>query len=190
MADNRRVKLTKKMIKDAYLELLEQYPSEKISVTDICKAADVNRSTFYMYYDDIVSLRQKIENEVLEQLPGASEAADPLASQHQLLDTLERFFNYIRENQRLFRILLLQSDSKSFNNLLIDTVLKKFHANEAAKNPTLRRYGYVYAVNGVIGMLSTWLEEDFPISSRQFAEIAYNMSVLSTHIDEIDMNTR
>lgn len=72
MADNRRVKLTKQMIKDAYLELLEQYPSEKISVTDICKAADVNRSTFYMYYDDTVSLRQKIENEVLEQLPGAS----------------------------------------------------------------------------------------------------------------------
>lgn len=52
MADNRRVRMTKKLIKDAYLELLESNPSEKISVTDVCKVADVNRSTFYMYYED------------------------------------------------------------------------------------------------------------------------------------------
>ena len=36
MADNRRVRMTKKLIKDAYLELLESNPSEKISVTDVC----------------------------------------------------------------------------------------------------------------------------------------------------------
>lgn len=29
MADNRRVRMTKKLIKDAYLELLESNPSEK-----------------------------------------------------------------------------------------------------------------------------------------------------------------
>lgn len=58
MPDNRRVRMTKKLIKDAYLELLESSPSEKISVTDICKVADVNRSTFYMYYEDTIALRQ------------------------------------------------------------------------------------------------------------------------------------
>ena len=56
MPDNRRVRMTKKLIKDAYLELLESSPSEKISVTDICKVADVNRSTFYMYYQHFYSL--------------------------------------------------------------------------------------------------------------------------------------
>ena len=67
MADNRRVRMTKKLIKDAYLELLEKRPSERISVTDICKTADVNRSTFYMYYEDTIRLRQDIENDVLAQ---------------------------------------------------------------------------------------------------------------------------
>ena len=69
MADNRRVRMTKKLIKDAYLELLEKHPSERISVTDICKTADVNRSTFYMYYEDTIRLRQDIENDVLAQIP-------------------------------------------------------------------------------------------------------------------------
>ncbi len=58
MPDIRRVRMTKKLIKDAYLELPESSPSEKISVTDICKVADVNRSTFYMYYEDTIALRQ------------------------------------------------------------------------------------------------------------------------------------
>ena len=57
MSDNRRVRMTKKLMKDAYLELLERSPSEKISVTDICKVADVNRSTFYLYYEDPAALR-------------------------------------------------------------------------------------------------------------------------------------
>ena len=48
MAENRRVKMTKKMMKDALLELLEKQPIEKITVTDICEKADVNRSTFIL----------------------------------------------------------------------------------------------------------------------------------------------
>ena len=77
MADNRRVRMTKKLIKDAYLELLEKRPSERISVTDICKTADVNRSTFYMYYEDTIRLRQDIENDVLAQIPVLTGSLSP-----------------------------------------------------------------------------------------------------------------
>ena len=80
MADNRRVRMTKKLIKDAYLELLETNPSEKISVTDICRKADVNRSTFYMYYEDPITLRQDIENDLMEQIPVLSEIPSEITS--------------------------------------------------------------------------------------------------------------
>ena len=46
MAENRRVRMTKKIIKDALLELLDKKPLDKITVTDICNTADLNRSTF------------------------------------------------------------------------------------------------------------------------------------------------
>ena len=80
MSDNRRVRMTKKLMKDAYLELLERSPSEKISVTDICKVADVNRSTFYLYYEDPAALRKDIENDVLEQVPVLSEMPETITS--------------------------------------------------------------------------------------------------------------
>ena len=115
MADNRRVRMTKKLIKDAYLELLESNPSEKISVTDVCKVADVNRSTFYMYYEDTIALRHDIENDVMDQIPVLSDMPSEITTDKQFVDILERFFSYIEENSRMFRILILQSDNRAFN---------------------------------------------------------------------------
>ena len=125
MADNRRVRMTKKLIKDAYLELLESNPSEKISVTDVCKVADVNRSTFYMYYEDTIALRHDIENDVMDQIPVLSDMPSEITTDKQFVDILERFFSYIEENSRMFRILILQSDNRAFNRRLIDAVLEK-----------------------------------------------------------------
>ena len=65
MAENRRVRMTKRLMKDALLELMETKPFEKIKVTDVCAAADVNRSTFYAYYTDTLALLGEIEDDAI-----------------------------------------------------------------------------------------------------------------------------
>ena len=44
---DRRVKYTKQAIRDSFLKLLSEKPIEKISVTEICREAEINRGTFY-----------------------------------------------------------------------------------------------------------------------------------------------
>lgn len=188
MSDNRRVRMTKKLMKDAYLELLERSPSEKISVTDICKVADVNRSTFYLYYEDPAALRKDIENDVLEQVPVLSEMPETITSDEQFVTVLERFFSYIQENQRMFRTLILQSDNRAFNRRLVETVLEKYQTEQAVKNPLLARYEYVFIVSGVIGLLGNWIEDDFPISTKKFSELVLQMAMMAAKIEKIDLN--
>ena len=53
MATDRRTKYTKSVIRQALFDLLKEKPLNKITVTDICKMADINRSTFYSYYEDV-----------------------------------------------------------------------------------------------------------------------------------------
>ncbi len=60
---DRRTKYTRKAIRDALMELLKTKPYSKISVTEICRLAEINRGTFYIHYydaddvlDDILSL--------------------------------------------------------------------------------------------------------------------------------------
>ena len=44
--EDRRVKLTKQMLKDALTQLLERKDIYHIAVREICDTADVNRSTY------------------------------------------------------------------------------------------------------------------------------------------------
>ena len=48
--DNRRVSMTKRIIKDTFIEMLEKKNIQKIYVRELCETADINRSTFYKYY--------------------------------------------------------------------------------------------------------------------------------------------
>lgn len=60
--ENRRVQMTKRMITDAMTELCERgEPVSKISVSELCAIAEVNRSTFYKYYDGPEDLFGEIE---------------------------------------------------------------------------------------------------------------------------------
>ena len=51
---------TKQAIRQAFIELLNERPLDKISVKDIAERSTVNRNTFYYYYTDIYALVEEI----------------------------------------------------------------------------------------------------------------------------------
>lgn len=59
-----RTKRTKKALKQAVVDLLEIELFEKISVTDICKKANVNRVTFYTHYNDKYELLDELIEDI------------------------------------------------------------------------------------------------------------------------------
>ncbi len=54
--EDRRIRKTKKNLKNTFIEMLEDMPFEKITVTDICKRSDISRITFYTHYSDKYAL--------------------------------------------------------------------------------------------------------------------------------------
>ena len=93
MFETRRVKMTKRLIKDAYIELLERNPSKRLSITDICKVADINRSTFYMHYEDVNQLVREIEDDLLDCIPYPENIAGGLSDSEQFICLLEKLLN-------------------------------------------------------------------------------------------------
>ena len=179
MAESRRVKMTKKMIKDAFIELCAEKPISKVNVKDVCEAADVNRSTFYAHYEDVIALRHEIEDEVLSQIPEPDELPliDSIPS---FLDKIEGVFDYVIENKDLFKVLITHADDDIFVNRLIRTVLAKYPKSLQGFDDPEYEYCFVFCFNGFIGILKKWIEEDFPVSSRRFAEIALTLTIKTT----------
>ena len=59
--NNRRAQYTRQVIQDTVLSLLENKAINAITVTEVCKLSDINRSTFYRYYDDVYECVDSIE---------------------------------------------------------------------------------------------------------------------------------
>ena len=59
--NNKRRKESQERIEKVFVELIQKKEINKISVTDICKKAKVNRSTFYANYIDIYDMADKIK---------------------------------------------------------------------------------------------------------------------------------
>lgn len=59
-----RIVKTKRAIRSAFLELRRQTPLEKIKVVDLCTIAEINKTTFYKYYEDVLALNNALEEEV------------------------------------------------------------------------------------------------------------------------------
>ena len=66
--ENRRILITKQLLCESFISLLKQKPIDKISVTELCQAANVNRGSFYAHYADVYDLLGQIESIVYERL--------------------------------------------------------------------------------------------------------------------------
>lgn len=169
--DSRRVKLTKKMIKDALLSLLSKNKDiSKISIKELCELADINRSTFYAYYNSIFCLLDEIENEIIDKIPYKTELFDS-RSKNELISIFTAYYSYIKENSTAFKILLNDSDNITFRNKLLSCIIDERYKEHYEKKDTKSQYKFIYNCNGIISMVIQWLQDDFPISAEEMAKI-------------------
>lgn len=64
--ENRSSRRSRRMIRQAFEELLEHREFSKITVTDIVERADLNRSTFYAHYPDIYGIVDEMQEEITQ----------------------------------------------------------------------------------------------------------------------------
>lgn len=64
--EDKRITKTKKSLKTALIEMLGKEDFEHVSITELCRKADVSRITFYSHYNDKYALLDDIFNDMLK----------------------------------------------------------------------------------------------------------------------------
>ena len=173
--ENRRVRMTKHLMKDALLELLDRTDLSGISVTAVCEAADVNRSTFYHYYTSPADLLREIEQDALNRILVPPTVLDQ-RGEEQLLQATTAVFDYVKENERVFRILFSESVNSGFSSHLVDLLCSQYIPSVESADEPILSFVQRYIANGTVGMLREWVASGFPIRSREIAELMYFLS--------------
>lgn len=93
-----RIIRTLKLIKEAFLALVEEKGFDAITIQDIANEAIINRATFYLHYYDKQDLLDKLNEEVFEQLSQLIKPTSYVENNEVIIAKLELMIQSIFEN--------------------------------------------------------------------------------------------
>lgn len=104
---NNSSKKTRKLIKKVFAEMLsEQKELGKISVSELCKRAEISRGSFYSHYDDIYGVAEDYENELIDAFFDNAR----LFEAKEIMQFIDSIFEFIRRNNENYRLLCKSND--------------------------------------------------------------------------------
>ena len=100
---DRRTIYTKNVIKDALLDALAEKSFEQITVTDVCRRAEVTRATYYIHYQSLTEVLDELLNDALQMADQDCQKQDEDALQIMSL-LAEETADYLKEKESLLPV--------------------------------------------------------------------------------------
>lgn len=180
--NDHRARVTQALIRKAFTDLMRQKPLESITISELCKYAGINRSTFYNHYTDLYDLRSHIEDQLKKEF---YDALMPLLSD----DTLDqmpvkitaKLFECIRENADICQVIMGRYGDDQLLGEFVQFgrqfVMRSYRAYFGDASPRQIEYFYTYISSGIIGLLRKWLSEELTIPPEEIAKMAEDMMI-------------
>ena len=127
---DRRIARSKRALRTALIELMEERGLDGLSVNDLCARADLNRGTFYNHFHDKDDLLTTLEDEVIADLERIQEQMQGLTVmdlvryrvRKQPLPFLVNLFDYLREQGDFLHAIMGPKGDPSFGPRVRDAV--------------------------------------------------------------------
>ena len=177
---DRRVRKTRAQLRAGLARLMQKKNIREITVTELVDEVDINRSTFYLHYEDIYQMLESIEQEIMEEirLSITSNPIEPLTSTDKAQSFLVHIFTYLEENREICNALLGPHGDMAFveqtEKLVAETVFESL-ANQFPKTTPDLLYTYSFCLTGLVGMLKSWLSSESPESPQYMADLTHKL---------------
>lgn len=170
MKTDARVRYTRKIIQDVFLELLKEKPVTKITVKEICDKAEINRGTFYKHYQDCYDLLEKIEDEGLREFEKMLASIEATGVQPALVAIL----NTLRSNSQLIKALDDAAGGRRFIYRLAGCCFHYMEqwlgpAEQSACSVAKRAAGFAFLAGGSSSVIEWWLRSGMKESPEEIA---------------------
>ena len=158
---------------EALITLLEKKDFEYITIMEICETAGVNRSTFYLHYENTFDLLQETTRYILDKhfayYSSDTKRITERFANCELKDLvfitseyLIPYLTFIKDNQRLFKVSIKHFNSLSMDSVyggmfeyIFNPILERFHVPEKE-----RAYVMKFYLTGVFAIVMEWLDKN------------------------------
>ena len=173
MPQDRRSLLSRRLLKDSLIELMKTRSLHEISVKKLCETADVNRSTFYRYYESPYELYDEILEDVGRDIRGLIDRTPegPARIRGILTDVL----TYVEQNRPLILVLLSDRGNVGVGERL-SGIISEMTEND--NRTELFSYCTQFISAGLINIVWLWLNKE---ERRPPKEMAALVNALLLH---------
>ncbi|MCR5787112.1 MAG: TetR/AcrR family transcriptional regulator [Acholeplasmatales bacterium] len=166
MAEYRNSIRTRKQIKKAFAELLsEKNDISKITVKELVERADISKSTFYSHYDDMYSVEEEFEQEIIDLLNSLLQ--DYIKSHTLDYQTyVRKLISLLKENEEIYKKIFASDLPIKFIDNLKDICTKALNKdlriNLLSKDPKVRIAEIDFITNGTIHLFVDYFKGEIP----------------------------
>ena len=168
--EDKRSRKTIKAIQDALLRMLAEKRLSDIKIVDLCKNADINRTTFYLHFESteqvLLSIREEIVKRIFDSYKGNSffytleHPLGFLTTCTEVISSYDGFENFVRNS----------SEAAYFLEKLKKCFAARAYAdfvNENAGSDDHAFYIIDFMTAGMLDVFSAWLrsEQETPLES-------------------------
>ncbi len=157
---DKRILKTKKKLTNTLLDLLNTKKLKDITVLELCKEANINRTTFYKYYKDIDDLVLTIEESLLSDL----EKYIVDIKRNYLISFTGKIIETISTRKEIYARLLGENGDHTFLQRILILVYNQSITEwqkllrKASKEDLEKIYNFI--VDGTIGIVNDWIKND------------------------------
>lgn len=171
---NQRVAMTKRLLKEGLLELLEDYSISHVTVVMLCAKAGINRSTFYAHYSSPHDVLREIGYEATKEIERLIQ--DP--NNESMKDYLLAACTYVYETKDLQKILIQNTSTDDIQNMLkaipFDTVLPETLDDKGkAISQEDRTIAAAFLTSGIFNVIRHWIITDVDKSPEEITDIIF-----------------
>lgn len=170
---DRRIRKTKKTLKDGLIGLMEIKSFKEITVKELTEKVDLNRGTFYLHYKDVFDMVEQIENDLLKEFQSVLDTHDIMEMKGDPLPLLEDIYTFLKENAALCTALFSTNGDIIFIENLKDRVrIKSINAWKILfniKKADKFEYCLNFMLGGYIGLFNTWLKNGLKETPKEMA---------------------
>lgn len=167
---DRRVLYTKMFLRESLLALMKEKPIAKITLSELCRHAGINRNTFYAHYSSPEALLGTIQEELYEQVKQSIERSSKNGSISTLLTEI---CQAIYDSRDLCAVLFSEYGDKDFLRQIIDLAhdrtIAEWKVSGIEDKKEQIEMLYQFSVSGSVAVIQKWIQEGMGKSPREIA---------------------
>lgn len=181
---------SRKMIRQAFFEILKEKAFEKITVTDVVKKAEINRSTFYAHYPDVMGVVEEIQEEILDYTQNFMKNVNFNDFYENPKPYLNQLIQLVAENKELYRLLMTSSmvakEMDQLKYIMIDRIIETLDGNDRFQSKFDLEFATRFFMGGVEDVYKQWLYGVIDCSLEELTDQLANMIIRSAKVIEVE----